>query len=191
MNTRMTIDMHGLLDGARQVPSQNCDDRPSGCEPELIVVHGISLPPGEFGGPWIDQLFTNCLDENAHPYFKEIAGLRVSAHVLIRRDGELVQYVPLDRRAWHAGESCFEDRDRCNDFSVGIELEGEDNVAYTNEQYEQLAALIVSLRQEIGSLEHAPVVGHSDIAPGRKTDPGESFDWQCLTDLLNSFAVGH
>jgi AmpD protein len=176
----------GLFAGARQVLSPNCDDRPAGCDPGLIVVHGISLPPGEFGGPWIDRLFTNTLPADEHPYFAEIVGLEVSAHFLIRRDGELVQYVPVDRRAWHAGESSFEGRERCNDFSIGIELEGEDTTPYEDIQYRQLAALIESLRAQIKSLADARVVGHSDVAPGRKTDPGEAFDWQYLNDLLNS-----
>ena len=174
----------GLLQAARQQPSPNCDARPDGMQPELIVVHGISLPPGDFGGPWIDRLFTNCLDPDAHPYFAEICELRVSSHFLIRRDGELVQYVPLDQRAWHAGESRFAGRDCCNDFSIGIELEGLDDAPYDARQYEQLAALIAMLRGTVPSLRRAPVVGHSDIAPGRKTDPGRAFDWQLLARLL-------
>jgi AmpD protein len=174
----------GLLRAARQQPSPNCDARPEGVLPELIVVHGISLPPGEFGGPWIDRLFTNCLDPDAHPYFREICELRVSSHFLIRRDGELVQYVPVDQRAWHAGESRFAGRERCNDFSVGIELEGLDEAPYSEAQYRQLATLIATLRATVASLRRAPVVGHSDIAPGRKTDPGPAFDWQLLARLL-------
>lgn len=175
----------GLLDAARQQPSPNCDARPAGMQPELIVVHGISLPPGEFGGPWIDRLFTNCLEPDAHPYFSEICGLRVSSHFLIRRDGELVQYVPVDQRAWHAGQSRFAGRERCNDFSVGIELEGQDDAPYSEEQYERLATLIVALRSTVPSLRRAPVVGHSDIAPGRKTDPGPAFDWLLLARLMD------
>jgi len=174
----------GLLRTARQKSSPNCDARPRGMQPELIVVHGISLPPGDFGGPWIDRLFTNCLDPDAHPYFAEICGLRVSSHFLIRRDGELVQYVPVDQRAWHAGESCFAGRERCNDFSVGIELEGLDDEPYTAEQYARLAELVSLLRNTVPSLQQAPLVGHSDIAPGRKTDPGPAFDWQLLARLL-------
>ena len=176
----------GLLEGVALVESPNCDERPAECAPDLIVVHGISLPPGEFGGPWIDRLFTNTLPADRHPYFAEIAGLEVSAHFLVRRDGALVQYVPVNRRAWHAGQSCFEGRERCNDFSIGIEMEGEDSTPYEQVQYDTLVTLIVSLREQLPSLRHAPVVGHSDIAPGRKTDPGEAFDWQYLTDLLNS-----
>ncbi len=174
----------GLVRGARQVPSPNCDDRPEGVLPELIVIHGISLPPGRFGGPWIDDLFANDLDPGAHPYFRAIAGLRVSTHLLIRRGGELVQYVPLHRRAWHAGESSYRGRPRCNDFSVGIELEGTDDRPYTAAQYRRLAAVIRLLRRSVPSLATAPLVGHSDIAPGRKTDPGPAFDWQRLRGLL-------
>jgi AmpD protein len=174
----------GKIDGARQVDSPNCDDRPTGCQPSLIVIHGISLPPGEYGGPEIDQFFTNCLPAGAHPYFENIADLRVSAHFLIRRDGELVQYVPVDRRAWHAGESCYDGRDCCNDFSIGIELEGEDHTPYEEVQYERLAELVAVLQSESAALADASIVGHSDIAPGRKTDPGEAFDWAHLRGLL-------
>jgi AmpD protein len=175
---------NGLVGGARQLPSPNCDDRPQGVLPELIVVHGISLPPGRFGGPHIDHLFTNALDPGAHEYFRDIAGLRVSSHLLIRRTGEVVQYVPLHRRAWHAGKSSYRGRAQCNDFSVGIELEGTDDQPYTVAQYRRLAAVIRLLRRGIPSLASAAVVGHSDIAPGRKTDPGPAFDWQRLHKLL-------
>jgi len=168
----------GLVSEARQVPSPNCDDRPQHCEPDLIVIHGISLPPGEFGGQWIDLLFTNSLDSSEHPYFREISGLRVSSHLLVRRDGELVQYVPLIKRAWHAGDSCYKNRNQCNDFSIGIELEGADTIAYSDEQYDVLCMTIASLRTAVRSLQHAPIVGHSDIAPDRKTDPGPAFDWE-------------
>ena len=174
----------GVIGGARQVASPNCDDRPAGCAPSLIVIHGISLPPGEYGGPEIDQFFTNCLPADAHPYFEAIAAVKVSAHFLIRRDGELVQYVPIDRRAWHAGESCYDGRDCCNDFSIGIELEGEDHTPYETVQYERLAELVDTLRGSQQALAEANIVGHSDIAPGRKTDPGEAFDWQNLYRLL-------
>jgi AmpD protein len=174
----------GLVRGARQVPSPHCDERPDGMLPELIVVHGISLPAGEFGGPWIDALFTSTLDAAAHPSFAEIAPLKVSSHLLVRRDGELVQYVPLTRRAWHAGSSSHCGREACNDFSVGIELEGADEVAYEPVQYEILAAVIAALRAAYPSLHRAPVVGHSDIAPERKTDPGPAFDWGRLAGQL-------
>jgi AmpD protein len=175
----MPIDLEsGLIPEARLVPSPNCDDRPPGCEPDLIIIHGISLPPGEFGGDEIDQMFTNCLDPAAHPYFREIVEMQVSSHLLIRRDGELVQYVSLRKRAWHAGESCYKDRDRCNDYSIGIELEGVDTVEYTDEQYDVLCKTVDAMRNAIPSLKNAPVVGHSDVAPGRKTDPGPAFDWE-------------
>ena len=176
----------GRINEARQLASPNCDDRPATSEPELIVVHGISLPPGEYGGPWIDQLFTNKLPPDSHPYFSEVADMRVSSHFLIRRDGELVQYVPLGRRAWHAGQSCYDGRESCNDFSVGIELEGVDTEPYEQLQYERLADLIKTLRNEVASLRDADIVGHSDIAPGRKTDPGEAFEWPLLKRLLGA-----
>jgi AmpD protein len=149
-----------------------------------VVVHGISLPPGEFGGPWIDALFTNSLPTDAHPSFAQVAGLRVSAHALIRRDGEIVQYVPFHRRAWHAGQSQWEGRSGCNDFSIGIEIEGTDATAYESVQYVRLARLIVALAQVYSAVSIARVVGHSDVAPGRKTDPGVAFDWPLLRALL-------
>ena len=177
----MHIDVEsGLVSEARQVPSPNADDRPDDCNAELIIVHNISLPPGEFGGQWIDDLFTNTLDPGAHPYFSEIAALCVSSHLLIRRDGELVQYVPLHKRAWHAGVSCYADREKCNDFSIGIELEGTDDIPYTDLQYAVLGKVIRLLRQAYPTLARAPVVGHSDVAAGRKTDPGPVFDWERL-----------
>ncbi len=177
-------DETGLLDQARQVRSPNYDQRPAGMLPELIVIHNISLPPGEFGGAAIDDLFTNQLDAAAHPYFASIADLRVSAHILIRRDGELVQYVPFGQRAWHAGQSAYAGRTRCNDFSIGIELEGTDDVPYADVQYQQLSALIGCLLGHYPSLSAEHIAGHVDIAPGRKTDPGESFDWQRLRQAL-------
>ena len=176
----------GIHSQALQCESPNCDARPAGCLPDLIVVHGISLPPGEFGGPYIDQLFTNSLDPDAHPYFAEIKGLEVSAHFLIRRDGQLVQYVPISQRAWHAGQSCHAGRDRCNDFSVGIELEGDDEVLYEDEQYASLALLIKALRSTLPTLADADIVGHDEIAPGRKTDPGPAFHWSRLYALLGN-----
>ena len=174
----------GLLRAARQVLSPNCDERPPGMAPELIVVHGISLPPGEFGGPWIERLFTDGLDPDAHPYFATIAGLRVSAHVLVRRDGEAVQFVPFGLRAWHAGVSSWQGRPACNDFSVGIEMEGTDEGVYEAAQYRSLSALIAALCQAYPTLARERVVGHSDIAPGRKSDPGPTFEWQLLRELL-------
>ena len=175
-----------LLADARQVPSPNCDERPDGCCIDLIVLHGISLPPGDYGGPEIDQFFTNCLDPAAHPYFAEIADLKVSSHLLIRRDGELIQYVPFGKRAWHAGDSCFEGRSACNDFSVGIELEGQDDEAYTDAQYERLADVVDRLLAMFPGLTPAAIAGHSDIAPGRKTDPGPGFDWERFRRLLDT-----
>ncbi len=181
----LTIDAStGLLAGARQVLSPHYDTRPAGSSPELIVVHGISLPPGEFGGPWIDRLFTGTLPAEAHPYFREISGRRVSAHALIRRDGEIVQYVPFEARAWHAGESEYRGRAACNDFSIGIELEGTDDTPYTQAQYGALAALTAALLATYGSLSAEAIVGHSDVAPGRKTDPGPLFDWARFHTLL-------
>jgi N-acetyl-anhydromuramoyl-L-alanine amidase len=180
----------GLLAGARQVLSTNFDARPPGAEPELLVVHGISLPPGEFGGPWIDRLFTGALPPEAHPYFKVIEGLRASAHVLIRRDGELVQYVPFGERAWHAGQSEYRGRAGCNDFSVGVELEGTDDTPYTDPQYQRLAALATALFAAYPTLSAERIAGHSDISPGRKTDPGPTFDWARLRSLIRERTAG-
>ena len=174
----------GLIEGATYFPSPNCDDRPPGCAPELVVVHGISLPPGEFGGPWIEQLFTNRLPPGGHPYFAQVAALRVSAHALIRRDGSIVQFVPLTLRAWHAGASSWRGRERCNDFSVGIELEGADHVPYGEAQYASLAALVAALLDAYPAMTPDSIAGHSDIAPGRKTDPGPAFEWPRLHALL-------
>ena len=175
----------GRLLGARQVESPNCDDRPAGLAPELLVVHGISLPPGEFGGPWIDALFTNSLPADGHPYFATLAGLRVSAHLLVRRDGAAVQYVPFHRRAWHAGASQWRGRERCNDFSIGIELEGTDASAYAPAQYNVLARIVAELCRAYPGLSANALVGHSDVAPGRKSDPGIAFDWPLLRSLVS------
>ncbi len=169
-----TLDAEGWVTAARRVPSPNCDDRPAGEAIVLVVIHNISLPPGEFGGAAIEALFTNRLDPAAHPYYASLKDLRVSAHFLIRRDGELIQFVPCSKRAWHAGESCWRGRQRCNDFSLGIELEGSDDLPFTDAQYAVLAELLAALRTAY-PLEAA--AGHSDIAPGRKTDPGPYFDW--------------
>ena len=173
-----------LLPGARQLCSPNYDDRPDNRDISLLVIHNISLPPGEFGGPWIDLFFTNNLPSDAHPYFEQIASIKVSSHLLIRRDGELVQYVPLDKRAWHAGLSSHDGRDRCNDFSIGIELEGTDESAYTDEQYQQLAKVTKTILVHYPKITHERIVGHNDIAPGRKTDPGLSFDWTRYRALI-------
>jgi len=174
----------GLLRDARHVPSPNFDERPAGTVVDLIVVHGISLPPGNYGGPWIDRLFTNALPPDEHPYFATVASLKVSSHVLIRRDGERVQYVPFDKRAWHAGQSSYRGRERCNDFSIGIELEGSDNEAYEPAQYRALVATILNLCDTYPTLSLDRIAGHSDIAPGRKSDPGIAFDWPRLHALL-------
>src|SRR5580698_1539991 len=174
----------GLLLGVRQVLTPFFDRRPAGEPPSLLIVHGISMPAGEFGGPWIDRLFTGNLPADAHPDFRERAALRVSAHVLVRRDGELTQYVPFGARAWHAGVSEYRGRSGCNDFSVGIELEGTDDTAYASVQYEALTGLLVALIQAYPSLSAAHLVGHSDVAPGRKTDPGALFDWPRLRAAL-------
>jgi AmpD protein len=167
----------GLLRGVRQVLSPHHDLRPAGQQPELVVIHGISLPPGEFGGPWIDRLFCGDLPPDAHPFFAGIQALRVSAHLLVRRDGSVTQYAPLQARAWHAGVSSWQGREACNDFSIGIELEGADDTPYEAAQYAALSALLLALRRIWPALAADRVVGHSDIAPGRKTDPGPSFDW--------------
>lgn len=174
----------GWLDGCEQIVSPNCEARPCGARVELVVVHNISLPPGKFGGPYIADLFSNCLDPKAHPYFEEIADLRVSAHFLIHRDGEVIQFVSTQDMAWHAGVSKWRGREKCNEFSIGIELEGTDTHLYTQEQYARLAEIIQKCRAAHPALEEDAIVGHSDIAPGRKTDPGESFDWRALQSRL-------
>lgn len=176
----------GLLMDTLYIPSPNYDERPTDADINLIVVHGISMPPGEYGGPYIEHLFTNRLDPTLHPFFASIEGLTVSAHILVRRDGELIQFVPFHRRAWHAGESCFQDRKRCNDFSVGIELEGTDTDPYTDSQYEQLAELIACLMRHYPGITPERITGHSDIAPQRKTDPGPAFAWAKLRHELES-----
>ncbi len=173
---------------AMRCASPNCDERPVGAKPELIVIHAISLPPGQFGGPFIAQLFTNTLDPGAHPYFAELAGLRVSAHAVIARDGRCAQFVPFTQRAWHAGVSCWRGRERCNDFSIGIELEGADTHPFTDRQYATLARLIRWLRATFVALTPDALVGHADIAPGRKTDPGPHFDWAGLARRLHEEA---
>jgi len=174
------FDAEGWLAGVRRIPSPNCDPRPDGELPSLLVVHSISLPPGAFGGDHVVELFTNCLSPDAHPYFAGIAGLRVSAHFLVRRDGEIVQFVSCDARAWHAGASHWRDRERCNDFSIGVELEGGDDWPYTDAQYAVLNMLVAVLSARYPLVA---VAGHADIAPGRKTDPGPFFDWSRITGL--------
>jgi AmpD protein len=169
---------NGWILQAKHSPSPNFGPRPANVEPELLVIHNISLPPGEFGGRCIEQFFTNCLDWQEHEYFAQLEGIEVSSHLLIRRTGELVQFVALQNRAWHAGKSCYQGREECNDFSIGIELEGTDCQPYADEQYSTLAAVTTLLLREIPQMNAKAIVGHSDIAPGRKTDPGPAFDWQ-------------
>jgi AmpD protein len=185
--TPLSIDVQtGLLHAARHVHSPNHDERPAGITPELIIVHGISLPPGQYGGPWIDRLFMNTLPPSEHPYFAQVAALQVSSHLLIRRDGAFVQYVPFHLRAWHAGKSCYEGRERCNDFSIGIELEGSDEEAYEPIQYRRLTDAVIALCAAYPGLSPTRIAGHSDVAPGRKTDPGVAFDWPRLRAMLRA-----
>ena len=178
------IDSEGWLAGAERRPSPNQDARPAAAAIDLLVIHNISLPPGEFGGDWIDDLFLNRLDPSAHPYFAPIASVRVSAHLLIRRDGRLIQYVPFEWRAWHAGVSSFQGRERCNDYSIGIELEGTDETPFTEAQYRVLADCTRRIRSRYPAIDAARIVGHGDIAPGRKTDPGPAFDWVRYRDAM-------
>jgi len=181
----LTIAEGWLAEPAKPVPSPNFDARPIPGDISLIVIHCISLPPGEFGGEWIDRLFTNTLPAGAHPYFEGIHHLRVAAHALIRRDGGITQYVPFHQRAWHAGVSNWRGRAVCNDFSIGIELEGTETAAYTDAQYARLAELVAALLAHYPSLSREAITGHSDIAPGRKTDPGPSFEWARFFRLLD------
>ena len=178
---RKAASPEGWLQGARRVASANFDERPAGSDVSLVLLHSISLPPGEYGGEAIERLFTNRLDPEAHPYFRQVAALKVSSHFLVRRDGELVQFVPVALRAWHAGASSWRGRSRCNDFSVGIELEGSDDSAFEAAQYARLRELIHTLRA------HHPlkdIAAHSDVAPERKSDPGTGFDWRGLLSNL-------
>lgn len=183
----MLIDRHWLAEAFR-LPSPNFDNRADANDISLIVIHCISLPPGEFGHDFIDQLFCNRLRPGDHPYFESIHHLRVSAHLLIKRAGEITQYVAFDKRAWHAGVSSYQGRERCNEFSIGIELEGADDIPYTDAQYRQLAAAIAALLKAYPTLSKRHIVGHRDIAPERKTDPGPAFDWARLRRLLNEAA---
>lgn len=173
-NQPYQINKQGIVTCATQITSPNCDDRPDHCTVDMIVIHNISLPPQKYGGNGITALFTNKLDPNEHPYYAEIHTAKVSSHFLIHRDGQLIQFVPCTKRAWHAGISTWESRDRCNDFSIGIELEGCDFEAFEKPQYQTLQLLLLSLQAHY-PIQH--IVGHSDIAPGRKTDPGPFFDW--------------
>ncbi len=174
----------GRVAEARWCPSPNFGERPAGSAVSLLVVHSISLPPGHYGGPWIEQFFCNQLNPGEHPYFASIASLQVSSHLLIRRDGELVQFVNLLKRAWHAGRSCFAGQEECNDYSIGIELEGTDTAPYTRVQYQALAHVSALIIRAWPAIEADRITGHSDIAPGRKTDPGPAFDWSRYRRLL-------
>ncbi len=183
---KLTINS-GLLSAARIVASPNFNERPKGVHDiSLLVIHNISLPPEQFGGTYIEQFFCNKLDASAHPYFKTIAAMEVSAHLLITREGEIIQFVPFDKRAWHAGRSCFDGREECNDYSIGIELEGADAIAYTDEQYRVLVEVSHALMNDYSNITAERIVGHNDIAPERKTDPGEAFDWIGFRKLLNA-----
>lgn len=182
----LRVDEAGWIDGVLQIPSPNCDERPSAAAIELVVVHSISLPPGVFRGDGVTALFTNALDPARHAYYRWIADLRVSAHALIRRDGRIVQYVPFRRRAWHAGVSRWMGRERCNDFSVGIELEGSDHAIFEVAQYTALDGLVESLRMAYGV---SGIAGHCEIAPGRKTDPGPLFDWMQMSSTAGLLRV--
>jgi len=180
----------GQLSNATQISSPNCDDRPSDTPIKLLIIHNISLPPNEFGGPYIDQLFTNTLDIGADPFFEEIAHLKVSAHLLIRRDGTMTQYVPFHKRAWHAGVSNYKGEDTCNNFSIGIEMEGADHIEYDSKQYETLADVTAALLSTYPEMSIDNITGHCDVAPERKTDPGESFDWQRYKKRLSEIMDG-
>ena len=187
----MQVDVvSGLVDGARFVPSPNCDARPLGAVPEVLVLHAISLPPGQFSGRAVELFFCNLLDPTEHPYYEQIKDLRVSAHLLLRRDGELLQFVPLHLRAWHAGVSQCEGRARVNDFSIGVELEGGDDVPFEEAQYRALTELTETLLRVYPAITPARIYGHSDVAPGRKTDPGPHFDWpRYRSALANALAA--
>ncbi len=175
----------GLLQDCVQCPSPNKDERPAGQAIDLIVVHSISLPPGEYGGKAIENFFQNRLNKNEHPYYSEIHEMQVSSHLLIKRTGNIVQFVPFHERAWHAGQSNYQGRERCNDFSIGIELEGSDTDVFEDKQYQQLVGIIIALQATYPKISDN-ITGHSDISPGRKLDPGTGFDWQKLNDLTGT-----
>lgn len=194
MSSSLRIDMDreahlrstGRIQEARWCPSPNFGERPAGKAISLLVIHNISLPPGQFGGNCIEQFFCNQLNPADHPYFASIVSLQVSSHLLIRRDGELVQFVNLLDRAWHAGRSCFDGEDECNDYSIGVELEGTDTDPYTEAQYRMLAEVSSRILAAWPAINGDRIAGHSDIAPGRKTDPGPAFDWSRFRRLLAS-----
>lgn len=184
ISTQQAI-VNGWLAGVTHVPSLNYNTRPSDTTISLLVIHNISLPPEQFGGGYIEQFFTNQLRASDHPYFATIAGVEVSSHLLITREGEVLQFVPFTQRAWHAGQSHFNGRDNCNDFSIGIELEGADTIPYTDQQYQVLAQITQRLRVEYPAITQETIVGHCDIAPERKTDPGSAFDWARYFSLVS------
>ncbi len=179
------IDQSGYYQNAKQIASPFFNERPCGCAPSLLVIHCISLPEGVYGGKQIEQLFTGCLDCHSHPSFSGLAGLQVSAHCLIRRDGSIEQYVPFSKRAWHAGVSSFNGCDNCNDYSIGIELEGTDKSPYCKAQYQSLALLTAAIEKHYPAISKDRITGHSNIAPQRKTDPGPFFDWDYYLSLLS------
>ena len=185
----LTLTQH-RIDQAQWCPSPNYNDRPDPADISLLVIHNISLPPGQFGGPYIEDLFLNRLDPEQHPYFQDISQLTVSSHFLIRRDGSVLQFVTCDKRAWHAGVSSFGGRQNCNDFSLGIELEGADDVAYEAAQYDVLIAVTALLQQHYPAITDDRITGHENIAPGRKTDPGPAFDWDGYRRRLLAFKEG-
>lgn len=184
MTNNLAINQDHLLEPVDYQPSPHYDQRPEGMVIDMVVVHCISLPPGEFGSSAIPEFFCGKLDTGSHPAFADIASLRVSAHLLIRRRGEIIQFVPFDKRAWHAGESSFQGRSRCNDFSIGIELEGTDHLPYEKAQYQQLQNVLVLLKHAYPAITEERIVGHVDIAPNRKTDPGPAFDWSSLRGIF-------
>ena len=173
------------LENARQVSSVNYNQRPDGCKIRLLVLHNISLPPGQYKNDFVEKFFTNALDHSIHPYFRTIEGLKVSSHLFIRRDGEVIQFVPFDQRAWHAGASCFDGEENCNDFSIGIELEGQDDEPYERIQYDVLLKISRELMNTYPEISPAKICGHSDISSGRKTDPGAAFDWKYFRRKLS------
>lgn len=174
-----------ILTQAEYYPTTHCDDRPDGCLVSLLVIHNISLPPNEFGNDYIKYFFTGQLDPSIHPYFQQIYQMRVSAHCLIKRTGEIIQFVPFDKRAWHAGVSSFQGINRCNDYSIGIELEGADHIPYTEQQYDTLLDVTRCIMQHYPQISLGRIVGHNDIAPGRKSDPGVSFNWAKYRQNIN------
>ncbi len=184
-DSEFSIDEYGWCQPARHIPSPHYDARPASCDVSLLVVHNISLPPGRFGGDSIEQFFLGQLKPSEHPFFSVIANMKVSAHCLIRRTGEVVQFVSFEERAWHAGSSSFAGQERCNDYSIGIELEGTDYVAYEKAQYQALAQLTFALQRRYQLITNDRITGHQYIAPSRKTDPGLVFEWPKFRNLLN------